>query len=70
MTTTAQTSSEQTRPLTLSVPVAAAMVGIGRSTLYELVRSGDVRCVRLGKRIVIPISVIEDLLRGETASNV
>ena len=42
------------------------MVGIGRSTLYELVRSGDVRSVRLGKRIVIPITVIEALLRGET----
>ena len=64
--TTSATSADQAERLTLSVPVAAAMVGIGRSTLYELVRSGDVRSVRLGKRIVIPITVIEALLRGET----
>ena len=64
--TTSTTSDNQAERLTLSVPVAAAMVGIGRSTLYELVRSGDVRSVRLGKRIVIPITVIEALLRGES----
>lgn len=63
---TSANSVAQTERLTLSVPVAAAMVGIGRSTLYELVRSGHVRSVRLGKRIVIPITVIEALLRGET----
>ena len=67
---TSATSVAQTERLTLSVPVAAAMVGIGRSTLYELVRSGDVRSVRLGKRIVIPITVIEALLRGETPGSV
>ena len=54
-----------TERLTLSVPAAAEMVGIGRSTLYELVRSGDVRSVRFGKRIVIPVAVIEALLRGD-----
>ena len=67
---TSATSVAQTERLTLSVPVSAAMVGIGRSTLYELVRSGDVRSVRLGKRIVIPITVIEALLRGETPGSV
>lgn len=67
---TSATAVAGTERLTLSVPVAAAMVGIGRSTLYELVRSGDVRSVRLGKRIVIPITVIEAVLRGETAERV
>ena len=66
---TSATAGENER-LTVSVPVAAAMVGIGRSTLYELVRSGDVRSVRLGKRIVIPITVIEALLRGEATERV
>ena len=50
--------------LTLSVPDAAAIVGIGRSTLYELIRIGEVRGVRLGRRIVVPIAVVEEILRG------
>jgi excisionase family DNA binding protein len=70
MANTSTASARKTEPLTLSVPVAAAMVGIGRSTLYELVQSGDVRCVRLGKRIVIPITVIEALLRGDPTDRV
>jgi excisionase family DNA binding protein len=47
---------------TLTIAEAAIILGVGRSTLYEHVRSGDVPCVRLGRRVVIPVHVIESML--------
>ena len=35
---------------------------IGRSALYELVRTGGLRSVRVGRRILIPRSAVEDWL--------
>ena len=58
--------SNSTTPLpqrrTMTVEEAAAVVGVGRSTLYEYVKRGDIACVRLGRRIVIPLHVVEALL--------
>ena len=49
---------------TMTVEEVAAVVGVGRSTLYEYVNRGDIQCVRLGRRIVIPHHVVEALLAG------
>jgi excisionase family DNA binding protein len=40
--------------LVYSVTELAKLLGIGRSKAYELVRSGTVPALRLGRRIVIP----------------
>ena len=60
--------SNSTTPLpqrrTMTVEEAAALVGVGRSTLYQYVKRGDIPCVRLGRRIVIPVHVVEALLAG------
>lgn len=45
-------------PLTLTVEQAAKLLGIGRSTAYELVHTGDIPSLRLGRRIVVPIGQI------------
>jgi excisionase family DNA binding protein len=47
---------------TFTIPEAAVIVGVGKSTLYEHVKNGDVPCVRLGRRVVIPAHVIEAML--------
>ena len=55
--------------LVVSVPVAAALLGIGRNHAYELCRTGQLPHLRLGKRIVIPKAAIKKLLdAGTTAS--
>ena len=41
-------------PLTLRVEDLMPILGIGRNTAYELVRSGQIRSVRIGHRICIP----------------
>ena len=46
----------------LSVPEAAALLGIGRNTAYEAVRRGEIPTVRIGKRILVPVSALERLL--------
>ena len=48
--------------LTYSVIEAAAVLGIGRDLAYELVRSGQLRTVRLGRRIVVPKRALAELL--------
>lgn len=48
--------------LTLTVEQAAQALGIGRSTAYELVHTGDLPSLRLGRRIVIPATRSAELL--------
>ena len=45
----------------LTVDEAAAMLRISRRHLYELLAEGVVRSVKLGRRVIIPRSVIEEL---------
>ena len=47
---------------TFTVTEAAEIIGVGRSTLYEFVKSGRVPSLRLGRRVVIPTHVIESML--------
>jgi len=41
-------------PLTLSVKELMPILSIGRNTAYELIHSGQIRSVRIGKKICIP----------------
>lgn len=49
-------------PLTLTVEQAAKLLGIGRSTAYELVHTGANPSLRLGRRIVVPTAKLADQL--------
>lgn len=49
-------------PLTLTVEQAAKLLGIGRSTVYELVHTGDIPSLRLGRRIVVPKARLAEFL--------
>lgn len=33
---------------------AAAQLGVGRTTLYELIRDGQLRTVKIGRRVLVP----------------
>lgn len=41
-------------PLTLRVEDLMPALGIGRNTAYELVRSGQIKSIRIGRKIRIP----------------
>jgi excisionase family DNA binding protein len=59
----------ENQPLTLTVEQAAKVLGIGRSTAYELVHTGAIPSLRLGRRIVVPVARLAALL-GMPAPNV
>ena len=49
-------------PLTLTVEQAATLLGIARSTAYELVATGGIPSLRLGRRIVVPLGQLAERL--------
>ena len=53
---------------TVTVEEAAEMLGISRSSAYECVHRGELRALRLGRRLVVPRSALEELLGGAPAS--
>lgn len=48
--------------MTYTVEETAVVLGVSRSTMYELIASGSVASVRLGRRIVVLRPTIEQLL--------
>ena len=53
-------------PLTLRVEDLMPILGVGRNTAYELVRSGQIRSIRIGKQLRIPKqALIEYLTKTE-----
>lgn len=50
----------------MSVAEAARVLAISRSYAYELVASGFLSSIRLGRRVLVPLSAVDDLLaRGQ-----
>ncbi len=47
---------------TYTVPEVAKILGIGRNTAYESCRNGEIATIKIGGRVLIPRSVIDDLL--------
>lgn len=50
------------RPLVLTVTEAGLLLGVSRSTAYELVRSGELESVRLRRRCVVPTRAVAERL--------
>ena len=49
-------------PITLCVEDLMPILGIGRNTAYRLVRSGEIRSIKVGRQIRIPRQVLLDYL--------
>jgi excisionase family DNA binding protein len=62
----AAVSALSDRPIAVSVARAATMVGVSRSTIRAFAKSGQLRVARLGRRMVIPVNALEQLLREST----
>ncbi|MFX0539555.1 helix-turn-helix domain-containing protein [Ornithinimicrobium sp. Y1847] len=45
------------------IPDAAAVLGIGRSTLYELIAAGEIATVKIGRRTLISQDELERYVR-------
>ncbi|MBJ7437441.1 MAG: helix-turn-helix domain-containing protein [Sphingopyxis sp.] len=54
-----QTSIE---PISVGVPDASRMTGLGRATIYELIASGDIEAAKVGCATVIMVECIRKFL--------
>ena len=50
-------------PLTLRVEDLMPILGVGRNTAYELVRSRQIRSIRIGRQIRIPKGAVLEYLQ-------
>lgn len=50
---------------TYTVEEVARLLGVSRGVAYEAVRTGEIRSLTIGRRIVIPPWVIAELLGSE-----
>jgi len=48
--------------LTLTVQEAATLLGIGRNSAYEAVKTGTLPSVQIGRRILVPRAALEQML--------
>jgi excisionase family DNA binding protein len=53
---------DRTETLTVRIPEAVRMTGIGRSKLYELIQSGDIGIVKIGASTLIPVDSLRELI--------
>jgi excisionase family DNA binding protein len=51
-------------PLVLSVPQAAAILGISKDLAYDLTARGELPSLRFGRRVVVPTKPLLALLNG------
>ncbi len=51
-------------PLTISVPEAGKRLGISRNAAYEAAGRGDLPVLRFGKRLVVPLVALDQMLSG------
>lgn len=50
----------------LTVPEAAARLSLSRATTYQLVRRGDLPCVRVGRTVRVPARALEAWIMART----
>ncbi len=55
-----------TERLTLTVTEAGQLLGISRNSAYEAARRGEIPTIRVGRRIRVPRSRLDELLDGLT----
>ena len=54
-------------PIVLTIAEAATRLGVHRQTLRAAIERGDLHAVRVGRRWLVPVAAIEELLGGHRA---
>lgn len=54
-------------PVVLTVEDLMSVLCVGRNTAYDLVRSGQVKSIRIGKQIRIPRECVAEFISGSAA---
>ena len=49
-------------PVSVSPEDAGRLIGLGRTKVFELIREGDLRVAKIGRRTLIPVSELHALI--------
>ena len=52
-------------PLLLTIPEAAAVLAVGRTTLYSLIGDGQLGVVHIGRSCRVPVDAIRDFVAAK-----
>lgn len=52
--------------LVLTVPEVAALLRVGRSQVYELMASGELRSLKIGRNRRIPVAALDEFIAAHT----
>jgi excisionase family DNA binding protein len=53
--------------LTVTVPQAGELLGIGRNKAYEAAKTGEIPTIRIGKRLLVPLPALKRLVSADTS---
>lgn len=53
--------------LTVRIPTAMGMLGLGRSKLYELIGEGEIETIKAGKATLIIVQSLHDFIARQRA---
>lgn len=59
------TAPPSVEPICVKVNEAARMIGVGRTKLYQLIATGDVEVVKLGKSTRITVASLRELIKRQ-----
>jgi excisionase family DNA binding protein len=51
-----------TKRLVMTVPEAGKQLGVGRNQAYQAAKAGQIPTIRIGKRLLVPVSALENKL--------
>ncbi|MBT0668934.1 helix-turn-helix domain-containing protein [Novosphingobium profundi] len=57
-----QKTSTPIEPISVRIPEACRLTGIGRSKLYELIAEGRIEVVKVGTMTLVPYASLKDLI--------
>jgi len=58
----ATANASSVEPLAVRIPTAMQLIGVGRSTVYALIKAGELRTVKLGRATLITMSSLRRLV--------
>jgi excisionase family DNA binding protein len=59
-----QQENTNQKPLAVSIKQVCRLLGLSRWTVSRMVKHGVLRSRRIGSRVLIPITSVEDFLKG------
>lgn len=62
-----QTQDLENLPDVLTVDETAAVLRLGRNTVYEAIREGCLPAIRIKRRILVPKAALKRFLSGESS---